>query len=146
MLNEKGLTKKQRAVIDDLFAGELDEQQILKKHKVNRRLYDKWLADENFVGEFERRLQSAHWQSKLIIARYATLAAAKLVQLTESANHETARKACLDIINYLRTVQNQPDSTSPEDNSDAPAELPPELASRLLAALASIKERETSGA
>ena len=86
MLNETKLTKKQLVVIEDLFAGELDEQKILEKHKVARRLYDKWLADENFTEEFERRLKLAHRQSELIIARYATVAAAKLVQLTESEN------------------------------------------------------------
>lgn len=144
MLNETKLTKKQLVVIEDLFAGELDEQQILEKHKVNRRLYDKWLADENFTVEFERRLKLAHRQSELIIARYATVAAAKLVQLTESENQETARKACLDIINYLRpNTEPRPDE---QPDAEQASELSPELASRLLASLASNKEQEVRGA
>jgi hypothetical protein len=70
----------------------------------------------------------------MIIARYATSAAAKLVELTESQNPETARKACLDIINLLRP------NTEPKSDEQAEAEqtpqLSPELAGKLLAALA----------
>jgi len=141
MPNNKGLTKRQLAVIEDLFAGQIDEQQILDKYKVDRRLYDKWLADEVFIGEFERRLQSARRQGELIIARYAAFAAAKLVQLTESENQETARKACLDIIGLLRPGTAKGEADLPDDNPAAPpAEIPPALASRLLSALAAGNE------
>ena len=68
MPDVKPLTKKQREVIEDLFANELDEQQIFEKHRINRRTYDKWLADENFAGEFDRRVKSAHRQGELVIA------------------------------------------------------------------------------
>lgn len=131
-----GITKKQRDVIDDLFAGEANEQQILKKHKVNRRLYDKWLMDENFTNEFDRRLESARRKSDLIIARFAYLAASKLALLTESENQETARKACLDIISLLRKDKPASQDETADNSENHPAELPPELAGRLLAALA----------
>jgi hypothetical protein len=128
------LTARQLAVIDDLFAGELNEQQVFEKRRINKRVYDKWLTEENFAGEFDRRVKSAHRQSELIIARFATVAAAKLVQLTESTNPETARKACLDVINYLR--QNNQSLPAEQTENEQPSDLPPELASRLLAALA----------
>jgi hypothetical protein len=134
MPNNQRLTKRQREVIDDLFAGQISEQQVLDNHKVDRRLYDKWLADENFTDEFDRRVVAARRQSELIIARYAAFAAAKLVQLTESENQETARKTCLDIIGLLRP--SSADSAQRPASSESPDELPPELASRLLAALA----------
>jgi hypothetical protein len=138
--NSNKITKRQRDVLDDLFAGVSDEQDILEKHKVNKRLYDKWLAEGNFAAEFERRLNAARRQSDLIIARCATVAASKLVHLTESKNPETARKACLDIITLLRPDSAKPDADSSPENADAPAELPPELAGRLLAALAASNE------
>jgi len=144
MSNAKRLTKKQHAVIEDLFAGQIDEQEVLARHKVDRRLYDKWLADEKFVGELERRLKSAYRQSEMIIARYATFAAAKLVALTESENQETARKACLDIINYLRPNPEPRPDEQPE--AEQTPDLPPELASRLLAALAESKPSANTGA
>jgi len=134
MPDVKPLTRKQLAVIDDLFAGELDEQQVFEKHRINKRVYDKWLTEENFAAEFDRRIKSAHRQGELVIARYASIAAMKLVNLTESKSEETSRKACLDVINYLR----QKAEPSPDGQPEAEKlpDLPPEVASRLLAALA----------
>ncbi len=138
----KKLSKKQLAVIDDLFRGELDEQAVLEKHKVNRNIYNRWLADELFVSEFDHKIMSAHRQSAVLIAKYAPLAAAKLVQLTESGKEETARKACMDIISLpalldkrivqpgeLQTTETQP-----------PQQLTEQTASRLLAALAQAEQ------
>ena len=143
MSNTKGITRKQLAVIDDLFAGELEEQQIFEKHRINKRVYDKWLAEENFADEFDRRVKSAHRQGELIIARFANVAAAKLVELTSSENQETSRKACLDVINYLR----QKVEPGPEDQPEVEKlpDLPPEVASRLLAALAQSKASANTG-
>ncbi|MGD0551854.1 MAG: hypothetical protein ABSB25_04300 [Sedimentisphaerales bacterium] len=143
MPDVKQLTKKQRDVIDDLFSGELDEQQIFEKHRINKRVYDKWLAEDNFADEFDRRIKSAHRRGELIIARFANVAAAKLVQLTESENQETSRKACLDVINYLR----QKAEPSPDGQPEAEKlpDLPPEVASRLLAALAQSKASANTG-
>jgi hypothetical protein len=140
MPDVKPLTRKQLAVIEDLFAAELDEQQIFEKHRINKRVYDKWLADENFADEFDRRVKSAHRRGELIIARFANVAAAKLVELTNSESQETSRKACLDVINYLRQkVEPRPDPDGQPEAEKLP-DLPPETASRLLAALAQDKE------
>ena len=143
MAQKKWLKKRQLAVIEDMFDGELDEQAVLAKHKVSRNVYDKWLADADFVEEFDRRISRAHRQSELIIARYAPLAAAKLVQLTESENQETARKACLDIISLPKIgPQKTEQSNKATKESDNPAEqLPDETASRLLAALAEAEQQ-----
>jgi hypothetical protein len=142
MAKRKKLSKKQLAVIDDLFSGELDGQAVLEKHKVNRNVYNRWLADGLFVSEFDRRIMSAHRQSAALIARYAPLAAAKLVQLTESDKEETARKACMDIISLpalldKRIVQSselQTTETQPQQ------QLTEQAASRLLAALAQVEQ------
>jgi len=134
MNRKKTLTKKQLAVIEDLFAGELDEQAVLSKHNLNRKLYNKWLADELFAQQLNERIARAYRQSQFILARYAPLAAAKLVQLTESESQETARKACLDIISMGSTSLAPP----PVGGVQLMAEqqLSAETASRLLAALA----------
>jgi hypothetical protein len=142
MQNAKTLTTRQLAVIDDLFMAELTEQHIFEKHKINKQTYDKWLADKNFVREFDRRLDSAKRQNDLIIARYAANAVAKLIQLTDSKSQETARKACLDIIGLLRPVEKQPDSGSNDTAAESPAELPPELAGKLLAVIAENGEKK----
>ncbi|MFB0525530.1 MAG: hypothetical protein ACETVZ_08295 [Phycisphaerae bacterium] len=147
MSKQKQLTKRQLAVIEDLFAGELDEQAILDKHKISRNVYNRWLANERFTEQFNECIARAYRQSELIIARYAPLAAAKLVQLTESDKEETARKACLDIISRaLFSPQVYPGGSNPQPglaakhlDSQFPPVLPAETASRLLAALAEEK-------
>lgn len=138
----KKLSKKQLAVIDDLFSGELDEQVVLEKHKVNRNVYNRWLADGLFVSEFDRRIMSAHRQSAALIAKYAPLAAAKLVQLTESEKVETARRACLDIISLPALLDKrkvQPDELQTTE-TQLPQQLTEQAAGRLLAALADEKK------
>ena len=138
MAKRKRLSKRQLAVIDDLFAGQFDEQAVLGRHKVSRNTYNRWRAGGGFDEELSRRIASAQRQSELIIARYSVVAAAKLVQLTESEKEETARKACLDIISLPKLTARQPD---PADKTQTDAEkrfeqLPPETAGKLLAALA----------
>lgn len=135
------LSKKQLAVVEDLFAGELDEASVLAKHKVSRKLYERWLADEGLNEAFNKLIARAHRQGQLIIARYAPLAATKLVQLTGSDSAETARKACLDIISMPTTyprlaVAGTATGNDPARDRGAEPPLSPETASRLLAALA----------
>ena len=142
MAQRKKLSKKQLAVMEDLFSGGLDEQAVLDKHKVSRNVYDRWLTDGLFVSEFDRRIMSAHRQSAALIARYAPLAAAKLVQLTESEKEETARKACLNIISLQALLDKrivQP-GESQTDEAQPLQQMTGQAASRLLAALAQAEQ------
>jgi len=143
MPKAKQLTKRQLEVIKDLFNGELDEQSVLDKHKIGRTLYNKRLEDENFIEQFDRRIAEAYRQSAVLLAKYAPLAAAKLIQLTESDKAETARKACLDIIQSDPRYRTQ-DSKTQAQNSGPESEacglesvsITEQTASRLLAVLA----------
>jgi len=140
MAKRKHLRKRQLAVINDLFGGELDEQAVLEKHKVSRYIYNKWLTDGQFSAEFARRIACAHLQSEALIAKYSLLAAAKLVQLTESGNAETARKACLDIISLpKRAAKGAKQGSGQQSDDEHGQQLPQQTASRLLAALADEK-------
>jgi len=137
MTKTSKLTKRQRAVIEDLFLGEMDEKDVLAKHEVSQSLYDGWLADERFIANFEERIARAYRQSRVILAQYATVAATRLVQLTECEKEETARKACLDILAQHSPVSpNAASSNRPFEATTAQPDLSPETASRLLAALA----------
>jgi len=142
MPEAKQLSKRQLAVIEDLFAGELDEQAILDKHNVDRQLYSKWQNDDDFTEQFEKRIADAYRQSAVLIARYAPLAAAKLIQLTESDKAETARKACLDIISMPILTANRKTQLSGEPQpagTQQPTSLTAQTAGKLLAVLAEEK-------
>ena len=136
MDGRKKLSKKQLAVIDDLFACELDELAILDKHKIKRSTYNQWLADEKFEAELVRRIKTTKLMSEVLIAKYSGIAAAKLVQLTESEKEETARKACLDIISLPNITPQADKSGQTADEENETVQLSDEMASRLLAALA----------
>ena len=135
MSDLRGISRKQFLVLDGLFAGRLDEGEVLARYKVSRNLYNKWQADEAFAAEFERRLAVLNRHSRLIIAQYATLAAAKLVQLTNSKSSETARRACLDIISFAKGGGKKA-AVKEKKEAEAEEEISDETASRLLAALA----------
>jgi hypothetical protein len=145
MARKKRLSKKQLAMIEEMFGGELDEQAVLDKHKVSRNVYNKWLANGAFADEFDRRIASARRQGELIIAKYASLAAAKLVQLTESKSQETARKACLDIISLPQAAARKAQGPSETERASEQEsqQLSDETASKLLAVLAEEKREKS---
>jgi len=139
----KKLSKRQSAVLDELFNGEQTTEQILEKNGVNQQLYNQWHGEPAFTDEFERRIERLHRHSRLLIARYSSLAAARLVSLTESQSGETARKACLDIIDRIHnTLASRQETVNSRQNAEGlgqdsdPVSITPELAEKILAALA----------
>ncbi len=146
MTNPNTLAKRQLAVIEELFAGEMEEQAVLDKHNVKPHRYEQWLADERFVECFECRIARAYRESRIILARFASGAAAKLVELAATGKGETARKACLDIISLHTSggTKAPQDKTLPEqEEATAASGLSPQALSRLLAALAKESQDKT---
>jgi len=144
MGRRRQLSNKQISVLDDLFSGDFnDEQEVLLKHKLSRNVYNKWLSEERFAERFRNCINGLNRQSELLIARYATLAAARLVHLTESKNQETGRKACLDIISFSLAKKMvskvKGDGKGVKEADKKAASLPTRTARRLLAALAEEK-------
>lgn len=137
MSKQKHLTKKQLAVIDDLFESELKESEILNKHKVSRNLYNRWLADKIFADEIDNRIAAAYKRNAACIAANAAKAINRLLEMAGEDKGEITRKACLDIIE----LQNQArEKTQPAPvSSESTSCLSDEAAGRILAALAEEK-------
>jgi hypothetical protein len=137
------LSDKQHAVINDLFQNGLTEPEAIEKHNISPRRYRKWLEKGLFSQEINDRFEAAVRQSKIVMARWLPLTAERLAQLTISEKDETARKACLDVIS-LHTPETEQKTAQNAQTTQAKEikPLPPEVASRLLAALAEI-ERDT---
>jgi hypothetical protein len=145
MADARPLSAKQLAVIEDLFEGE-KEVEILKKHNISRKLYDRWLADESFNRHLDRRIVWEYRRCEFMLARKAREVAAKLVDLTKSEQPEAARKACIDIITMrANLLAGTCSSGTPAKSIDNPAlspesqPFPPEIAGKLLAILAEEK-------
>jgi hypothetical protein len=141
MSKNKQLTKKQLAVIEDLFNEKLSETEILKKNNISRFLYNKWLADRNFIREFDNRIMVKHMRNNANITRSVSNAIKNLEEMAGKNEGETARKACLDIIALEKDISS---NRQPEQNEDKPNEnedqLSDEAAGRFLAALAEEKQ------
>ena len=154
MTKAKRLSVRQLAFLGDLFGGKLDEKQTLKKHRVSRRLYNKWLTDPTFAEQFDLRIAGLYRQSELLLAHNATKALEELMKLTKAEKGkkgkqgqkgekgETVRKACLDVIKMHLSprVAGRPKGPGKKEAPppDSP-ELTPETASKLLAVLAEEK-------
>lgn len=135
------LTEKQIKAIDDLFDSGGDEAAVLQKHNISHKLWQKWLADKNFSDGVASRLESSKRAGQILLAKYISLAAAKLVQLCDSKNQETSRKACLDIL-ALETGLKQASETAKDTSVEPePTTIDAATASKLLAALAETKNR-----
>ena len=139
MLKSKYLTKKQKGVLEDLFSGGLNVQEILEKWKVKLRTYYRWHAQPFFAAEFKRLLNLAQSQCELILARYAADVAMKLVSLSAAEKEETARKACMDVINHPDRKVKHKSEIDPKPIEEPLIDLPPEVASKMLALLAGEK-------
>jgi len=135
MMESRRLTKTQLAVIDDLIAGELEQKQILEKYQIRPTTFNKWLEAPAFKAELDRRTEWLSHRSELILTSYKSVAAGRLVELTQSQNQETARKACLDILNrtHLAADGSAKTQVSPDESEK---NLPADTASKLLAVLA----------
>jgi predicted DNA-binding protein YlxM (UPF0122 family) len=140
------ISKKQRKVLNGIFNVELSIDEILEKYNVSISRYASWFLQAAFATEFTRRLNLAWINSKVILARYSTLAVSKLITLTKSESDETIRKACNDILTYqfkeLQLVEN-PQTKLTVTNKDNPEEkitIPDEMHSSILKYLAENKE------
>lgn len=132
------LSEKKLSVIEDLSSGGKNESEVLNEHNISRETFYKWLDEPDFVRAFERRIKQLRMQAAVLIAGYACSAVEKLIELTESEKQETARKACLDILNLQADIF----TTRQENSPDSPPEpsrlehLPKEKVSKLLEILA----------
>ena len=102
------------------------------------------IAKEPFAREFNRMLEILRLESKLVLARYSSQIAVKMVSLAMEEDSEIARQACMDVINhpdFKTAVINHPDfkdsiADAKPDKKEEPCPLPPEMASKWLDDLA----------
>jgi DNA-directed RNA polymerase subunit N (RpoN/RPB10) len=93
----KSLTKMQEDVLSRIFAGE-DEENILKSLGISQSVYRRWLGSEKYQQLLEQKIEDCRRQAKTMIASYQLIAAAKLIGLMTCDKEQTARQACLDIL------------------------------------------------
>jgi hypothetical protein len=129
------LSKKQLIALDEFFESGGDESSVLEKHKIKLALWLQWHKSERFAKEFYRRIEALKLQSDILIAKYRPYAISQLLAQCKSENNETARKACVDLLNFVLQ-----DKKPAADDVSTPV-LDDETASKMLALLAERKRR-----
>ena len=129
------LTKKQLKAIDEWFKNGGDEIEVSMKYGISYKQWVRWLNNKSFSEEITGRIELAKRRSQILMAKYIPLAAAKLVQLCNSENNETSRRACLDILALETGLKQVSDSCENQTTEPAP-NIDAQTASKILAALA----------
>jgi len=145
----KKLTGRQEKVLFDMFQGDKNLDFILKKHNVSFNKYLDWQSEPAYLDAFDKWILSSRMTLAAYVSVYSQYAMSVLMELTGSEKTETARKACLDIINLSNKEKKE--ETAPllksgnrllvsSNTQDADPLWTEERASAVLAALASEKK------
>src|SRR4030042_3128582 len=110
---EQKLTKMQKNVLSELFNGKI-ESEILESTKISPGLYRNWLRSDVWKKAFAERMEACQRQAQLMLSNFLVTATIKLIGLTESNNEETARKACLDILEMKSLISETVEQATPK--------------------------------
>ncbi len=99
-----GLSKLQIKVMNRLFSAE-SEDEVLDTEGISQNLYRRWLRSEEWKREFEQRVEDCRRKAHLIIANYLPTAAVKLIGLLAGEKEQTARQACLDVLQMVLVIK-----------------------------------------
>ena len=98
----KPLNRRQKKALQAIIdADARTAEEIRDKMGVKSFIFDRWLQDENFCAELDRRLDIAGRIGSIILTRGLPRAFSCLNELLKTKNPETARKACADIHKLL---------------------------------------------
>ncbi len=132
----KRLKKVQKEFIKEVFVNSLTQSQAMKMLEISPADYQKWLNEPPFRQELQNQMESALREGKMLIIRHCSLAAAKLISLANSEKEETARKACLDIIQTAQACIENQKIISKTDNQQQPQQISNGQAAQILEILA----------
>ena len=130
------LSGKQKKLIEALFT-DLADDELSEKFSITRATFVTWLEQKAFATSLAKGFHSRRVLTELLIAREAPGVVSQLIALTASDNPETARKACLDVLELLRSCDT-PIVAPPESDKPGKGErtVTPQQQSRMLAVLA----------
>ncbi len=134
------VSKKYQKIIDKWIKNDGDETELTKKYHISYKKWANLLRDKYTINAIEGRVELAKRKSQLLKAKYLPLATAKLIELCNSENNETSRKACVDLIKE-EIKEKCTDSKTETGAEESGKEVNPETASTILAVLAEKKKR-----
>ena len=101
------LTKLQNKIIDEIFIGEKTLDEILKQNKIAKKVYMGWLSNEAFREYFQQSMTNEYLSAKVLLSRYSTVAAGKIINLLSSDKPEITLKACTVVLSKDTETDNK---------------------------------------
>jgi hypothetical protein len=127
------VNKKQKNFLNDILEKRLPVERAMELSDIRGEVLCRWFSTPAFIGELARRIEIITKRADMVISQNRLTAAEKLVKLTSCDKEETARKACLDILELTAANKTQ----LSEDNGQA---ISGETAAKLLEILANEKQ------
>ncbi len=127
------INKRQKDFLVEILDKRIPVDTAMERLDIGAALLCQWFSSPAFLDELAKRIEFITKRSDMLISQHRLTAVERLVLLTNCDKEETARKACLDIIEL----------TDNDKNNEKDADLPPispETAAKLLEILANGNE------
>jgi hypothetical protein len=128
------LTKRHQKLAQEYYQGKWTEEELLKRHRLSDKQFQKCLEAEDFQQELDRLCTRSMQETRLIISRFGPIAAMRLAELLGSDKDDTARRTALDVVD--RCLRNFSAKELAEDLDSETDELSDDQAKNMVLALA----------
>ena len=90
---------KRRRIVQMVYDGGADAEQLAKSMKVSLERLAEWALDDRMQSTLRGLRTLADMQTQMILSRYRLTAAARLVKMAgQEEGSELSRKACVDLL------------------------------------------------
>jgi hypothetical protein len=127
------INSKQKRFLSDILDKRLTVDRAMEISGVSGEILCKWFSSPAFIDELAGRIEIVTRRADMIISQNRVTAAENLVRLTSCDKEETARKACLDILELTAAGK------APQNDAAKPA-MSEQTAAKLLEILANEKQ------
>ena len=96
---------RRTTLLNQLFNGNCDLQRWAHEHQMTLEQLAAWGGDESLLESVQKLRRLADAQARLLISRCRLSAVGKLLKIVESAEGETARRACVDLLRLEMSLE-----------------------------------------
>ena len=118
------MSKKMESFITELFDPALSFEEVIENNQLSIKALDKQLKNQSCREEMQSRIETVNLLSKAVLAKAGLTAAEKLAGLACCDKEETARKACIDIMQLRKELaQSRQEACAPSLSEEKKAKL-----------------------
>ncbi|AQQ09765.1 hypothetical protein L21SP3_01577 [Sedimentisphaera cyanobacteriorum] len=118
------MSKKMETFIAEIFEPAISLEEAFEKNQLSIKALDKRLKNENCREEMLNKIETVNLLTQVVLAKAGLTAAEKLAGLACCDKEETARKACIDIMQLRKELlQCRQESSGPTLSEEKKAKL-----------------------